>query len=146
MNRVTEWLREFVDDRRRDVELAFGIRFHFLAQRRVLLPLALMKAANYPWLYGTVCLSPSIAGSVAKVEGKVLDREGKVRKATAGTRRTLEESKFVLWSGGWELFDLPPGTYTLELTAIGKDGTVLTSRKERFLHGDPPANQGEGKP
>jgi hypothetical protein len=86
----------------------------------VLLPLSLTRSGNYPWLYGTACLSPTIEGSVARLGGTVVDREGKVRKATAGSRRALKGSGFVLWTGAWELFDLPPGTYTVELTTFNK--------------------------
>jgi hypothetical protein len=38
--------------------------------------------------------------------------------------------------GKWEMFDLPPGVYTLELTATDKTGKVITSRTEKVLHGD----------
>jgi hypothetical protein len=102
---------------------------------RVLLPLSLTKSGNYPWLYGTACLSPTVEKSVARLEGRVVDGEGKVRKTTAGTRRALRGSGFVLWTGSWELFDLPPGTYTVELTAFDRRGRVVTSRKEAFVHG-----------
>jgi hypothetical protein len=113
---------------------------------RALLPLSLTKSGNYPWLYGTVCLSPSIAGSVAKLEGKIVDRDGKVRQTTPGVRKTLEGSGFVLWTGGWELFDLPGGIYTLELTAFDKEGRAITARTEKLLHGDDPAGNLGGKP
>jgi hypothetical protein len=103
---------------------------------RALLPASLTKSANYPWLYGTVCVSPSIARSVAKLEGKIVDRDGKARKTTAGARKTSERSGFVLWTGNWELFDLPPETYTLELTASDKDNRVITTRSLSFHHGD----------
>jgi Carbohydrate family 9 binding domain-like len=103
---------------------------------RALLPLALTKSANYGWLYGTVCISPTIEMTVAKLEGKVLDHEGKVRKSSAGSRKTLDGG-FVMWSGNWELFDLPPAVYTLELTAFDKEGKVVTTRTEKFLHGNP---------
>ncbi len=112
---------------------------------RALLPLSLSKSGNYPWLYGTVCLSPSIEGSVAKLEGKVVDQEGKVRKTTLGSRKTLEGSGFILWTGGWELFDLPRGVYSVELTALDREGKPITSRTEKLLHGDLPA-QGKKKP
>lgn len=102
---------------------------------RALLPLALTKSANYAWLYGTVCLSPTIEGSVAKLEGKLVDADGKVRKTTTGSRKTLDGG-FALWTGSWELFDVPPGVYTLELTALDKEGRVVTSRSERLLHGN----------
>jgi hypothetical protein len=105
---------------------------------RALLPLSLTQSANYSWLYGTVCLSPSIEASVAKIEGKVVDREGKVRKTTSGSRKALDGTGFTLWTGGWELFDLPPGVYTLELTAFDQEGKQITARKEKLLHGDPP--------
>jgi hypothetical protein len=103
---------------------------------RVLLPLSLTKSANYPWLYGTVCISPIIEGAVAKLEGKLLDASGKVRKTSAGSKRTLDGG-FTLWTGSWEMFDLPPGVYTLELVATDKAGAVITSRAEKVLHGDP---------
>jgi hypothetical protein len=112
---------------------------------RALLPGSLTRSANYPWLYGTVCLSPTIEGSVAKLEGKVLDREGKVRKTTLGARKTLEGSGFTLWTGGWELFDLPAGVYTVELTALDREGKPITSRTERFLHGDLPGKENRGQ-
>lgn len=102
---------------------------------RVLLPLAVTKSANYAWLYGTVCLSPSIEKAVAKLEGNVVDGEGKVKKTTAGTRWTLAKSGFMMWSGEWELFDLPAGSYTVEVTAFNRDGKILAKRSEKVLHG-----------
>jgi hypothetical protein len=112
---------------------------------RALLPLTLTKSANYPWMYGTVCLSPSIEASVAHLEGKIVDKEGKVRKNTTGNRKTVNGSGFTLWTGGWELFDLPPGIYTLELIARDKDGKPITARTEKILHGAPPAQGNEIK-
>jgi acetyl esterase/lipase len=103
---------------------------------RALLPLSLTKSANYGWLYATVCPSPSIEESVANLEGKIVDRNGKVVKTTLCSRKSVEGTGFSLWTGSWELFDLPPGVYTLELTALDKGGRVLTSRKEPLLHGD----------
>ena len=100
---------------------------------RALLPLSLTKSANYGWLYGTVCLSPTIEASVAKLEGRILDREGKIKKSTTGARKTIDGG-FVMWTGSWELFDLPPGIYTLELTALDKNGELITSRKEALHH------------
>ena len=102
---------------------------------RVLLPLAVTKSANYGWLYGTACLSPTIAKAVTKMEGKVVDAEGKTRKTTAGTRRTREGSGFVMWTGAWELFDLPAGNYTVEVSALDKDGKILVRRAVKILHG-----------
>jgi hypothetical protein len=81
-------------------------------------------------------VSPTIEGSVAKLEGKLLDAGGKVRKTSTGTKKALD-SGFTLWTGSWELFDLPPGVYTLELTATDKTGAVITSRSEKVLHGNP---------
>lgn len=101
---------------------------------RALLPLSLTKSANYPWLYATVCVSPTIEQSVAKLEGKLVDAGGKVRKNAASSRK-MHDGGFSLWTSSWELFDLPPGVYTLELTAIDKAGKVIASRKEKLLHG-----------
>jgi hypothetical protein len=102
---------------------------------RALLPLALTKSANFEWLYGTVCISPTIEKTVSKIEGKIVDEAGKVRKTTTGSRKTLDGG-FVMWTGGWELNDLPPGTYTVEVSALDKDGKVVTSRTEKVLHGN----------
>jgi hypothetical protein len=102
---------------------------------RALLPLALTKSANYPWLHGTVCISPTVEKSVARLEGKVIDAEGKVRKTSDGNRKTLDGG-FTMWNGSWELFDLPPGTYTIEVTALDKAGKLVTSRREKLLHGN----------
>jgi hypothetical protein len=104
---------------------------------RALLPLSLTKSGNYDWLYGTVCISPTIENAVAKIEGKLLDGQGKVRKTSEGSRKTLEGSGFVVWTGSWELFDLPPGIYTVEVTALSKAGKLVTSRTEKVLHGNP---------
>lgn len=103
---------------------------------RVLLPLSVTKSANYPSLYATVCVSPTFGGSLARLEGKLLDASGKVRKTSLGSRKTLAGG-FTLWTGSWELFDLPPGVYTLELVATDKMGKVITSRSEKVLHGKP---------
>lgn len=105
---------------------------------RAILPLSLSKSTNYAWVYGTVCISPTIEGSVAKLEGKIIDQDGKVRRTTVGSRKTLEGSGFTLWTGSWELFDLPAGVYTVELTALDKNGKPITSRTEKLLHGDLP--------
>ncbi len=103
---------------------------------RVLLPLTLAKSANCAWLYGTVCISPTIEASVAKLEGKLLDAGGKVRKSSTGSRKT-QDGGFTLWTASWEMFDLPPGVYTLELAATDKAGGVITTRSEKVVHGNP---------
>lgn len=100
---------------------------------RVLLPMALTQSGNYGWVYGTVGLSPTIAGTVAKMEGSVVGADGKVRKKTPGSRKTLEGG-FVLWTGNWELFDCPPGEYTVELRALDPAGKVVTSRSVQVRH------------
>jgi len=61
---------------------------------------------------------------------------GKVRKTSTGSKKTVDGG-FTLWTGTWEMFDLPPGIYTLELVATDKTGTVITSRTEKVLHGNP---------
>lgn len=105
---------------------------------KVLLPLSLAKSGNYPWLHGTVVVSPSIARSVARIEGRVIGVGNKVIKTAAAAPRPLEGTGFTGWTGSWELYDVPAGTYTLELTAYDREGKRVTSRSERFLHGDVP--------
>ena len=105
---------------------------------RALLPLALTKSANYAWLYATVCVSPTIEPSVARIEGKIGGGDGKVRKTSAGRPKPVADG-FTVWNGSWELFDLPPGVYTLELTAFDAEGKVVTTRTEKLLRGSPTA-------
>ena len=105
---------------------------------RALLPLSLTRSANYAWLYGRVCISPTLKKTFNRLEGKIVDAGGKVRKTSTGSRKTLAGG-FQMWTGSWELFDLPPGTYTLELTAFDYLGKVMTSRSEKILHGNPPS-------
>jgi hypothetical protein len=103
---------------------------------RALLPLSLTRSTNYAWLYGTVCVSPTIEASVARLEGKLVDAGGKVRKTSTGSKKRLAGG-FTLWTGSWEMFDLPAGVYTLELTATDKAGGTITARTEKVLHGNP---------
>ncbi len=102
---------------------------------RALLPTGLTKSANYGWLYATVCVSPTIERSVVRLEGRLLDPSGKVRRTSTGSKKTLEGG-FTLWTGSWEMFDLPPGVYTLQIVASDKAGAVITSRAEKVLHGN----------
>ena len=74
---------------------------------------------------------------MAKIEGKLLDGKGKMLKAANGSRNALEGSGFVVWTGSWELFDVPPGIYTVEVAAVDKAGKVVTSRTEKIVHGNP---------
>jgi hypothetical protein len=108
---------------------------------RALLPLAVTQSANYPWLHATACLSPTVEKSVAKVEGTVLDSRGKVRKKTMGSRHTLEGSGFLMWQGSWELFDLPPGEYTVVINALDRAGKVVVARQVKIVHGNGPPGQ-----
>jgi hypothetical protein len=66
-----------------------------------------------------------------------LDGEGKVRKTTNGNRKTLDGSGLSIWTGSWELFDLPPGIYTAEVSALDNAGKLVAARTEKILHGDP---------
>ncbi len=108
---------------------------------RALLPLSLTKSANYDWLYATACVSPTIDKATAKFEGKVIDADGKVKKTTAGSRTTLEGSGLVLWRGSWELFDLPAGTYTVEVSALDKGGKPIVTRLVKVAHGEAKATR-----
>jgi hypothetical protein len=106
---------------------------------KVLLPLTLTKSANYPWLYGTVCISPTIDKAVAKLEGNILDKNGKVRVRPREIHQASPAPDFHLWMASWELSDLPPGDYTLKLTAFDKAGHPITARIVKVQYGDNPA-------
>ena len=102
-----------------------------LASGRVLLPLSLAKSANYGWMYGTVGVSTAIADRVTKIEGRLVGPAGKVVATSTGALKLT--GGFAQWLGAWELWDVPPGKYTLEITASGKEG-VITSRSVKVLH------------
>ncbi len=103
---------------------------------RALLPLALTRSANYPWLYATAGVSPTIAAAEVKFAGRVLDAAGKERKTTAGQLHR-HPSGLTLWKGQWELFDLPPGNYTLELRALDRQGRMVAARTMALVRGKP---------
>jgi hypothetical protein len=63
---------------------------------------------------GRCAFPTTIKKTVAKIEGKIVDADGKVRKTRTGSRKTV--GGFGLWTGSWERFDLPAGIYTVELT------------------------------
>ena len=106
------------------------------AYGRVLLPLSVTESANYGHLKATACLSPNIEKAVANIVGELHDAGGKALKKIPGARRKLEGSGFDLWDGHWELSDLPPGTYTVVVTASDKDGGVIVRRKAKIVYGD----------
>ena len=58
---------------------------------------------------------------------------GKLLKHSTGNWKNVDGG-IVLWTGNWEMFDLSPGVYTLELTATDKAGAVITSRTEKVIH------------
>jgi hypothetical protein len=105
---------------------------------KVLLPMSLTKSTNYGWLYGNINLSRTIAKDVKTIEGKLLDAEGKVKATSAGQPGILAATGFSIWTGKWELNDLPHGFYTLEVTAKDKDGKIITQRGETIYHGEKP--------
>lgn len=102
---------------------------HLQAMGPSLLPTALTLSENYPWLYGTVGVSTTIADRVARIEGQLRDAAGKVRKTASAAPKADPPSGLVLWRGAWELFDLPPGTYWLDITAKDADGREITQRR-----------------
>ncbi|MCS6976585.1 MAG: sulfatase-like hydrolase/transferase [Gemmatales bacterium] len=102
---------------------------HLQAMGPTLLPAALNQSANYPWLYGTVGVSTTIAGRVARIEGHLLDASGKVRKTASAVPKTDPPSGLVLWRGAWELFDVPEGRYWLDLVARDAEGKEITRRR-----------------
>jgi hypothetical protein len=103
---------------------------------RALLPLNLNRSTNYPWLYATAGLSPTIASKVSRLEGRIRAKDGKVHKTMTGALQRFQESPLTLWRGEAELYDLPAGEYTLELQALDKQGQQITVRMERFVQGN----------
>ncbi len=97
---------------------------------RALMPMSVCQSANYSWMYATVCISPTISDKVAKISSQIMDENGKVRiKSTKGEFKNVHG--FPMWNGKWELFNLPPGGYTLIVTGLdAKDASVV----QRAVH------------
>ena len=108
---------------------------------RALLPLNINKSANYDHLHVTVGIADALAALGAKYEARIVGPDGKALKTLAGPRKVLEGPNLGIWTGTFELFDVPAGTYSLACTVFGKDNAVVTMRSVPFLHGEPPAKR-----
>jgi len=103
------------------------------AYSRVLFPFDAQVPGNYGRIYGTACLSPTIAGVVTKVEARLLDASGAVKKNSENAAITSVSGYWTLWRGEWETFDLPAGTYTLTLTARDAQNNIVVERTRHVL-------------
>jgi hypothetical protein len=76
-----------------------------------------------------------------KFDGKLADWEG-----TFVTPVHIGHPDFANRGGKfyylWDDDDLPPGDYTVEVTALDKEGKVVTARTEKILHGMQRRNNG----
>jgi hypothetical protein len=100
---------------------------------RALLPFDAQVPGNYARVYGVACLSPTISGVVTKMEARLLDSTGTVRKTAEGSELTTVADGFRMWRGEWEAFDLPAGTYTLVLTARDAQNNVIVERTRHII-------------
>ena len=100
---------------------------------RALLPFDAQVPGNYGRIYGSACLSPTLANEAVKVRGQLLDADGKVRKNMENAGLATVAGYWRVWRGEWETFDLPAGTYTLVLTALDAQNHVLVERTRRIL-------------
>lgn len=106
---------------------------------RALMPASLAKSANFGCLYGTVCVSPSLEKSVAKLEGAIINGDKKVVKKMNFSRKKVKDSDFHLWRGSCEIFDLPAGIYTVQIKAVDEKNALLAFRTIAIAHGRAPA-------
>jgi hypothetical protein len=104
------------------------------AYSRALFPFDAQVPGNYGRIYGVACISPTIAKDVVKVEGRLLNAEGKALKTAeyGGSLKTIA-GHWRIWRGEWETYDLPPGTYTLVLTGLDAQNQVLVERTRHVL-------------
>jgi hypothetical protein len=100
---------------------------------RALFPFDAQVPGNYGRIYGIGCLSPTVANSVVKVEARLLDAAGNLRKNAENANLTTVSGHWRMWRGEWETFDLPAGTYTLVLTARDAQNNVLVERTRHVL-------------
>jgi len=100
---------------------------------RALFPFDAQVPGNYGRIIGAACLSPTIAGVVTKVEARLLDASGVLRKTAENVQLTNVFNFWRMWRGEWETFDLPAGTYTLVLTARNAHNDVVVERTRHIL-------------
>ena len=100
---------------------------------RVLMPVSITQSLNYSWVFASVCVSPTIEASVAKVQASVVDAEGKVLKRAIDIKKGKQEG-ISLWKGSWEMFDLSPGNYKVKIAAIDSAGKVIATRELTISH------------
>lgn len=100
---------------------------------RALFPFDAQVPGNYGRIYGVGCLSPTIADRVAKVDARLLDGAGTVRKNAENAALTTIAGSWRMWRGEWETYDLPAETYTLVLTARDAQNNVLVERTRHVL-------------
>ena len=100
---------------------------------RALFPFDAQTPGNYGRVMGVACLSPTIAEAVVKVEGKLLDAEGKTRKIAENAGLATASGYWRMWRGEWETYDLPSGAYILVLTALDAQNHVLVERTRKIL-------------
>jgi len=103
------------------------------AYSRALFPFDAQLPGNYGRIYGTACISPSIAGVATKVSARLLDASGAVRKNAENALLTTVDDHWRLWRGEWETFDLPAGTYTLVVSARDAQDNVIVERTMHVL-------------
>jgi hypothetical protein len=100
---------------------------------RALFPFDAQVPGNYGRIYGTACLSPTISDAVTKVEARLLDAAGTVRKTAENAALSTVADHWRMWRGEWETFDLPAGVYTLVLTARDAQNGVVAERTRHVL-------------
>lgn len=100
---------------------------------RALFPFDAQTPGNYGRVYGVGCLSPTIASVVAKVEARLVDASATTRKTAESAAITKVGDSFTIWRGEWETFDLPPGTYTLIVTARDSQNNIIVERKRQII-------------
>ena len=100
---------------------------------RVLFPFDAQTPGNYGRVYGVGCLSPTIAAVVTKVEARLLDASGTVRKNAESAGLTTVSEYWRMWRGEWETYDLPAGTYTLVITARDAQNGIVVERTRHIL-------------
>ena len=100
---------------------------------RALFPFDAQVPGNYGRIYGTACLSPTISSVVTRVEARLMDASGVLRKSAENAGLTTSADYWRMWRGEWETFDLPAGTYTLILTARDSQNNVIVERTRHVL-------------
>ena len=100
-----------------------------MAYNKALMPMDVQVPGNYAWLHVYGCISPTLAKNVKMLTARLFDADEKARKSVQTGEIKWVAEHFPMVRIDMEIFDVPPGTYTLLVTGYNGEGKAITGRR-----------------